>query len=306
MSVDQILDTESNELQEKYDTALETRQRTDGDIFWRDLDMLTKLSRHYQDMIRLDKEYRSAESAILTNIAAAAREILNSVLGPDLITMFGFLVDYLDAYDKIYSDTTALMQTYTELLTLNILEVEQLLYLTWRSGSVHSKLLDKATQGTEQIQFLREALDIINLQYQNTTSAVEVDKDLLENLPLKFYKDPLQCQSHIISLRKSLDNLAILFQDIIRNARQSYIKKLQEKRLDLKKDMSSYSTVSDKVLACLREYQSALQVTYEWGMKVRLDINSSQSDYKLDINSVQDIAKDLQTHSAVITSEMSK
>ena len=197
---------------------------------------------------------------------------------------------------------------YLKQFHLTLKETEQLLFLTESNrGAVHAKLNAMAEDGVNEVQFLRETLTIINDRYQNTTYAVYGKTDLLSSLPLQFYREPLLCQGYIQLLKLNLKNLDTLFVDIRDNSRSHHISpsKVQSLRQDLKEKMLIYTEKKNQVLDCLKEYKDQLYAAVEWGKSVTLEVNKSAESYKLDLGSVDDIAKEVATQSNIVMNQMS-
>ena len=267
MSVDQILTEDSTELQRKYDSALETRQRTDGDIFTRDLQMLNNLIRYYEDIVRLVREYLRSDSATFPHLLEAVQTFETDIFLSDIKSLLGTIPEFDLVYRNIYEDKKNLLFNYSTVMNNNLNEIEQLLYLTIRGNSVHKYLGTVTDTALMHETLQRETLNLLREELLNTTLAVRNAPSQISFLPSHFFLDPHACDNKMITFNTTLNDIQAILEDIQAHANrqsQQHVNQLKHLHPDFLRIVEAYNSHSSSARVCFNEYPLLLEQTLAW------------------------------------------
>lgn len=276
MSVDQILTEDSTELQRRYDNALETRQRTDGDIFTDDLNVLSELIKYYDDIMRLVKEYlTSDEEALFPNLLQAVKTFeANIFLERDLHNLLGSIANFNGVYRKLYDDKKNLLFNYSTVIATNLNEIDQVLYLTSVTNRVHQYAEEVSARGIMYVTMQRETLNLLRDSLLNTSLAVESSFQVLY-LPEIFFINQLGCDNRITALNVTLNLLEGNISLINQYASSNRVNNLKRMRDDFRALIDEYNESGNRAKKCLQEYPLLLQETLEWFDRSRELVSNS-------------------------------
>ena len=265
--MDKILTANFDQLRTKFDNALETRQRVEGDTFVRDIQMFKFVSRGYMRMRRFAREYLGEEDSLFPRVVSAVQNMV-SVFQDDLYRLLGNVKSFIKAYDFYYLDTRNLYNAFSGELRRSLSEVDQLLYLTVRSGKVHRYLGEVSKDALRQAQFLKETIDLMAMKRKNTTFAAESyhEKELARWLPKRFTTNTDACELYSRNMANVLDRLKKLVGSTSTYANQGRASSLSNIQGEFRRGYTDYKETDEHVKRCLEEYMDVLK-TVKTGME---------------------------------------
>ncbi len=271
LSVDQILTNDESVLQTKYDNALETRQRTDGEIFTNDLNRLRTVITLFSKARRLGTEYLTSEDAVFPKVLDVVGTMNKDVFGFDMETLLGPMKTFQSVYTKIYNEPKSLLFSSAEVFGRTLKEMGQALYLTSHKNQVHQYLRQTAQDGIMQSIVQKETLEIIMTSLKNTTIAVGGNSADLAFMPIQFYKEAEDCNFKMTALMATFN---MLTNDFRQMESTNNVGRLRVIGTEFTSHVNIYNKESGAVEQCLEEYPGAVADTVTFLEAAKTDEDS--------------------------------
>lgn len=259
ISVDKILTANSDQLRMKFDKALETRQRVEGNTFIVDILMFRFVLRNYTSMRKFAREYLGEEDSLFFRTVTAAQNMVR-LFQEDQNTLLGDVTNFIDAYNFYYLDTRNLYLALSKELRRSLSELDQLLYMTSSKGKIHDYLSSVLADSHKQTRFLKETIGLMEVKLKNTTFAAESyrQKNLAKWLPQKFIQNTDICSQHMRQSQTVLNDLRDLVTKMETYASRGSASSLRNTQGTFRTQYTSYKETDEQLKQCLEEYTALL------------------------------------------------
>lgn len=196
------------ELQHKYHTSIEARQRVSEKIFVEDLHRMHDISRGYASLRQFAKTYLGDyEKSIFAKIRTVSGTLVN-IFDYDIASLMEDLPSQMAAYNRFYKKSVQLLIMYISELDKDLQELSQMVLMTQQGAEVGTFLKTACVTLRMKSTLAQNNLDRFRVRIQNRTllalDAGTLGSEGLRHTPVNFVGRRQECRSDMASLSDDL------------------------------------------------------------------------------------------------------
>ncbi len=279
-SVDRILDRDRSRLQEKFNVAINTGQRTGRDTFTRNIRLARDTDRLYTELLGFVRQYLLiGPNSTIVKLSDAV-DVIMDICRTDLDNLFNDLKPLQAIYGLSYRDTIDLVQMELDRLALAAMESRLLLLDRNDQGDIqnlHRSRMGVVGRALDATVMVSKGLGKIHQNFENSTQTAHnllkqtngelpydiAEDELLKFLPTKLYSST-QCEFLDQEMTGLLQTILELYQTFALADASEFEYILLQHDEDLSRNITKFLAIKEQFQTCLDVYETLLQQSQDW------------------------------------------
>ncbi len=274
-SVDRILDRDRTQLQDKFNVAIDTAQRTGRDTFIRNIRLARNTDRLYTELLGFVRQYLLIEQYSTVVKLSDAVDVIMDICQKDLDNLFRHLKGLQAIYDLSYRDTINLVEIELDRLALAAMESKVLLLDRNDQGDIqhiHRSRSGAVARALDAAVMASRGLEKIHQNFNNGTKAAQdlleqtngelpyeiTETELINFFPSKLYSSK-ECEDLHQEITELLHTIVGLYEKLAgaKPAQFQYI-------LSQHDELSKILGINKEFQKCIKAYGISLKQSQDW------------------------------------------
>ncbi len=279
-SVDRILDRDRSRLQEKFNVAVNTGQRTGRETFTRNIRLARDTDRLYTELLGFVRQYLLIGPNSTVVKLSDAVDVITDICRIDLNNLFDDLKPLQAIYDLSYRDTIDLVQMELDVLALAAMESK--LLLLDRNGhsdiqNLHRSRLGVVARALDATVMVTKGLEKIHQNFKNSTKTAQdlleqtngelpydiAEDELINFLPSKLYATA-HCERLDEEMMELLQTILQIYETFAGADSAQFENALSQHEGDLSRNTTRFLAINENFQKCLELYEISLEESQDW------------------------------------------